>query len=324
MLTRRDALTALTGFGLSLGTTAARADEYPARPVRVIVPYSPGAGNDNLSRLTGDYLTRQLGERFFIENKPGAGSEIGCDIVAKASPDGYTIMWSAADGISLLPAVKHDLPYRVPNDFTFIAMVTDFTELISVNSALPIKTLQDLIDYAKANPGKLRYGTAGIGGAPHLATELFEQIAKIDMIDVPFGGVAPALTAVAGGHIDLALAAPQSSKPFTDSGDVRPIAIADSKRHKFYPDVPTTAEAGMPGFVVTFWAGLMGPARLPELILTRLEKEVEAMLRDPGVVDRLDQLGYSPVYKDSTTFKDFVVADLAKWRETAKSANISL
>lgn len=323
MPTRRAAL-AMMGLGLPLAATSVAAEEYPSKPVRIIVPYSPGAGNDNLSRLTGEYLTSKLGKRFFVENKPGAGSEIGCEFVARATPDGYTIMWSASDGISLLPAVKHNLPYRVPDDFTFIAMVTDFTELISVNADLPIHTLKDLVDYARANPGKLRYGTAGVGGAPHLATLLLAQMAKIQMIHVPFGGVAPALTAVAGGHIDLALASPQASKPFTDTGTVRPIAIADTKRHKFYPDVPTTAEAGMPGLVVIFWAGLMGPAGLPEPVLTRLEDEVASMLRDPAIVEKFDQLGYVPLYKDSATFKDFVVKDLAKWREIAKNANISL
>lgn len=323
MHTRRAAL-AIVGIGLPLAATSAEADQYPGKAVRIIVPYSPGAGNDNLSRLTGEYLTRKLGERFFVENKPGAGSEIGCELVARARPDGYTIMWSAADGISLLPAVKHNVPYRVPEDFTFIAMVTTFTELISVNAKLPIYTLKDLVDYAKSNPGKLRYGTAGVGGAPHLATLLLEQIAKIDMINVPFGGVAPALTAVAGGHIDLALAAPQASKPFTDTGTVRPIAIADTKRHKFYPNVPTTTEAGMPDLVVIFWAGLMGPPELPKLIVARLENEVASMLSDPAIVERLDQLGYVPAYKDSKSFQDLVVKDLAKWRSIAKAANISL
>jgi tripartite-type tricarboxylate transporter receptor subunit TctC len=323
MHTRRTAI-AMMALGAPLAATSADAEQYPSKPVRIVVPYSPGAGNDNLSRLTGNYLTRQLGEHFFVENKPGAGSEIGCDLVARARPDGYTIMWSAADGISLLPAVKHNVPYRVPEDFTFIAMVTTFTELISVNAKLPIYTLKDLVDYARSNPGKLRYGTAGVGGAPHLATLLLEQIAKINMINVPFGGVAPALTAVAGGFIDLALAAPQASKPFTDSGNVRPIAIADTKRHKFYPNVPTTAEAGMPGLVVVFWAGLMGPAGLPKAVLARLEKEVANMLSDAAIVQRLDQLGYLPAYEDPKAFQDLVVKDLAKWSKIAKAANISL
>lgn len=312
------------GIGMPLAAAIAKDEAFPTRPVRIVVPYSPGAGNDNLSRLTGQYLTTQLGERFFVENKPGAGSEIGCDFVAKARPDGYTIMWSASDGISLLPAVKHNLPYRVPEDFTFIAMVTDFTELISVNAKLPIKTLKDLIDYARSHPGQLRYGTAGVGGAPHLATVLLAQMAKIEMVHVPFGGVAPALTAVAGGHIDIALASPQASKPFTDGGNVRPVAIADTKRHKFYPDVPTTAEAGLPGLVVTFWAGLMGPAGLPKPIVALLEGRIGSMLKDPHIAERFDQLGYVPVYKDSQSFQDFVVADLARWRQTAKIANISL
>jgi tripartite-type tricarboxylate transporter receptor subunit TctC len=181
-----------------------------------------------------------------------------------------------------------------------------------------------LIDYANSHPGELRYGTAGVGSAPHLAIVLLEQTAKIEMVHVPFGGVAPALTAVAGGHIDLALASPQASKPFTDSGNIRPIAIADTKRHKFYPDVPTTAEAGMPNLVATLWSGLMGPAGLPEPILTRLENAVASMVRDAEIVGRLDKLGYVPVYRDSAAFKNFVAADLAQWSNTAKSANISL
>jgi tripartite-type tricarboxylate transporter receptor subunit TctC len=323
MLTRRSALT-IMGFSLSAAVKAAKAQEFPSQAVRIVVPYAAGAGNDALSRMTADYLSKRLGQAFFVENKPGAGSAIGCELVAKAKPDGTTIMWSASDGISLLPAVKHDLRYRVPEDFTFIAMVTDFTELISVNSKLPVNNLKELIDYARAHPGKLRYGTAGVGGAPHLATVLFANLAKIEMVHVPYGGVAPALTAVAGGFIDLALAAPQASKPFTDSGNVRPIAIADTKRHKLYPDVPTTAEAGMPDLVVKFWAGLMGPAGLPQPILARRENEIDLMLKDPEIIERLDKLGYVPVYKNSTEFKDFVVNDLAKWREIAKSANISI
>ncbi len=310
------------GFGFGAGTASAQ--EWPTQPIRIVVPYAPGAGNDILSRLTADYLTKRLGQTVFVENKPGAGSAIGCDIVAKAKPDGYTILWTASDGISLLPAVKQNLPYRVPEDFTFIAMVTDFTYIISVNSKLPIKTLSELIAYGKANPGKLRYGTAGVGGAPHLASELLAKAGGIQMVHVPYGGVAPALAAAVGGHIDLALASPPASKPHIDGGNIRPIAITDTKRHKLYPDVPTTAEAGMPSLVVTFWHGLMAPAGTPAPILARLQKEIEGMLKDPEIVERLDKLGYIPVYKDADTFKDFVLKDLAKWKETAKSANIRI
>jgi tripartite-type tricarboxylate transporter receptor subunit TctC len=317
------ALAAL-GFGAALGASTASAQEWPSQPIRVVVPYAPGAGNDILSRLTAEYLTKKLGQTVFVENKPGAGSAIGCDIVAKAKPDGYTILWTASDGISLLPAVKQSLPYRVPEDFTFIAMVTDFTYLVSVNSKLPIKTLPELIAYGKANPGKLRYGTAGVGGAPHLATELMAKAAGIEMVHVPYGGVAPALAAAVGGHIDLALASPPASKPYADGGNIRPIAITDTKRHKLYPDVPTTAEAGMPSLVVTFWHGLMAPAGTPTPILTRLQNEIAGMLKDPDVIDRLDKLGYIPVYKDREVFKDFVLKDLAKWKDTAKAANISI
>lgn len=319
---RKIAAASLVALGFGLG--AASAQDWPTQPIRIVVPYAPGAGNDILSRLTADYLTKRLGQTVFVENKPGAGSAIGVDIVAKSKPDGYTILWTASDGISLLPAVKSQMPYRVPEDFTFIAMVTDFTYLISVNSKLPIKTLPELIAYGKANPGKLRYGTAGVGGAPHLATALLAKAAGIEMVHVPFGGVAPALAAAVGGHIDLALASPPASKPHIDGGNVRGIAVTDTKRHKLYPDVPTTAEAGMPSLVVTFWHGLMAPAGTTAPILARLEKEIDGMLKDPEVVERLDKLGYVPVYKDAATFKDFVLKDLAKWKETAKSANISI
>jgi tripartite-type tricarboxylate transporter receptor subunit TctC len=314
----------LAVLGASLAAGASSAQDYPTQPIRIVVPYAPGAGNDTLSRLTADYLTKRLGQTVFVENKPGAGSAIGVDIVAKAKPDGYTILWTASDGISLLPAVKQTLPYRVPEDFTFIAMVTDFTYLISVNSKLPVKTLPELIAYGKANPGKLRYGTAGVGGAPHLATALLAKAAGIEMVHVPYGGVAPALAAAVGGHIDLALASPPASKPHIDGGNVRGIAVTDTKRHKLYPDVPTTAEAGMPSLVVTFWHGLMAPAGTPAPILSRLEKEIDGMLKDPEIVERLDKLGYVPVYKDASTFKDFVLKDLEKWKETAKSANIKI
>jgi tripartite-type tricarboxylate transporter receptor subunit TctC len=203
-------------------------------------------------------------------------------------------------------------------------MVTDFTYIISVNAKLPIRTLPELIAYGKANPGKLRYGTAGVGGAPHLASELLAKAGGIEMVHIPYGGVAPALAAAVGGHIDLALASPPASKPHIDGGNIRPIAITDTKRHKLYPDVPTTAEAGMPSLVVTFWHGLMAPAGTPAPILLRLQKEIEGMLKDPEIVDRLDKLGYVPVYKDANAFKAFVLDDLAKWKATAKSANISI
>ena len=319
---RRTFTASLLALAASLG--GASAQEWPSQPIRIVVPYATGAGNDILSRLTADYLSKRFGQQVFVDNKPGAGSAIGVDIVAKAKPDGYTILWTASDGISLLPAVKSQLPYRVPEDFTFIAMVTDFTYLVSVNSKLPIKTLAELIAYGKANPGKLRYGTAGVGGAPHLATALLAKAGGIEMVHVPFGGVAPALAAAVGGHIDLALASPPASKPHVDGGNVRPIVITDTKRHKLYPDVPTTSEAGMPSLVVTFWHGLMAPAGTPASVLARLEKEIDGMLKDPEIVDRLDKLGYVPVYKNAETFKDFVLKDLAKWKETAKSANISI
>lgn len=300
----------------------AQAQDYPSQPIRMIVPYPPGGGNDALGRITAEYLSRRLGQPVVVENKPGAGSAIGIDLVAKAKPDGYTILWTASDGISLLPAVKQGLPYRVPEDFSFIATATDWSNIVAVNPKLPVKNFAEFVTYAKANPGKLRYGTAGVGGAPHMATALLAKTAGIEMVHVPYQGTGPALTAVVGGHIDLTLSSPGPLKPLLDNGSLRAIVIADQKRHPLYPDVPTTAEAGFPGLLVKFWAGLMAPAGVPEQILAKLRGEMEGMLKDPQIVERFDKLGYLPVFMQGDAFKNFVVNDLNVWRETAKSANI--
>ena len=318
--------TALFASALALwaSLSTAVAQSWPSQPVRIIVPFAAGGGIDILGRFTAEYLSKKLGQQVFIENKPGAGSAIGVDLVAKAKPDGYTLLFASADGISLLPAVKQNLPYTVPQDFSFVAMVTDFTYLVCVNSKLPINTLPELIAYAKANRGKLRYGTAGPGGAPHLASALLGKLAGIEMVHVPFGGTAPALAAVAGGHIDFALASPTASKAHIDAGNMRPVVIADTKRHKLFPSVPTTGEAGLSNFVVSFWIGVMAPAGTPKVVVERLQRELASMLSDPEATERLEKLGNLPNFKAGDDFQQFVLKDLEMWRDTARSENIKI
>lgn len=302
----------------------ATAQDYPARPIRIVVPFLPGAGNDVMGRLTAEELTKRLGQPVFVENKAGAGSQIGIDYVAKSRPDGYNLIWAASDGISILPAVKSGVPYKVPDDFAFVARITLLPFVVTVTPRLPIKSMTELVSYAKANPGRLRYGTAGIGSSAHLANALIEKSTGIEMLHVPYGGLAAAVAAMLGDSVDVVLTAPSTAKPYVDAGTIRAIAVTGKERHPLFPGVPTLEEAGISNATVVLWYGVLAPAGTPEAVLARLRGAISDMLKDPKVVDRLRSLGYTPSYLDDGEFKEFVVKDLDQWRSVAKSAHITL
>jgi tripartite-type tricarboxylate transporter receptor subunit TctC len=319
---RAHAVTIIFALG-SLGWVApSTGQDYPSRPLKMIVPLPPGGGSDLMARFSAQMLTPRLGQSVVVENKAGGGSVIGVDLVAKAKPDGYTILWTASDGLSIAPALR-TTPYKVPDDFSFIARISDFSYIITVNPKLPIHTLADLIAYAKANPGKLRYGTAGIGSGPHLATELVAGAAGIDMLHVPYVGIGPAITAAMGGFIDVILAAP-TIKQHTDAGSLRAIAMTGKERHPDFPNVPTLTQAGLPNLVVTIWWGMLAPAGTAEPILARLRNDTAEMMKDPKTLEGLRKLGYEPSYLPHDAFKEFVMQDIERWKAVAKKANIKL
>jgi tripartite-type tricarboxylate transporter receptor subunit TctC len=317
---------ALAGLGgLPLGGLPAAAQDYPTHPVRVIVPFPPGGSTDVTGRLAAEYLSQHLGQTFVVENKPGAGTSIGLDYVAKAKPDGYTLVWGTSDGLSILPAVRKKLPYKVPDDFTFIGTSSKSAGiLVAVSTKLPFKTMGDLIAYAKANPGKLRYSTSGTGGGGHLATELISRKAGIKMTHIAFSGMAPAMTAVMGGHVDVIITGASLVKPNTDSGVLRPLAVADAKRHPQFPDVPTLDELGIKDVHVGAYVGLLGPAGLPDDVVKRLQRAMGEMSKDKSNDEKLRNIGFDPSTLIGDAYKDYTVKDLARWTEVAKIANISL
>jgi tripartite-type tricarboxylate transporter receptor subunit TctC len=312
------AVAALGGCTLSM---LALAQDYPTHAVRIVVPFLPGAGNDILGRLTADYLTQRLGQPVFVDNKPGAGSQIGIDFVAKSRPDGYNVVWAASDGITILPAVKPGMPYKVPDDFTFIARIVQIPFVVGVNPKLPINSVADLVAYAKANPGTVKYGTSGIGGGPHMGSALIEKAAGVEMLHIPYSGVAAAVNALLAGTIDIALITPPTVRPYTDAGTIRAIATTGKERHPLFPNTPTLEESGLPVTVVV-WYGILAPANTPQPILVRLRKEIGGMLTDPQVVQKLNKLGYQVSYLAGDEFKDFVLKDYEQWKSVAKSANI--
>ena len=307
----------------TLAPGVAGAQDYPSRPVRIVVPFAPGAGNDLLGRLLAAELTKRLGGQVFVENKPGAASQIGTDLVAKSAADGYTLLWTASDGLSVLPAVKKSVPYMIPDDFVFVASLTRIAFVIAVNPKLPAKTVQELIAYAKANPGKLNYGSAGLGSAPHMGLAMFANAAGISMTHVPFQGLGPALNAVMAGTVDLALSTVPFAKPQAEAGTVRNLAITGTARDQLLPDVPTLREAGLPVTVQVFF-GLLAPKNTPEPIVARLRKEIAEIAKEPAVNERLSTLGYPAGYLDGSAYRDTILKDLEQWRGVAKAANIEI
>jgi tripartite-type tricarboxylate transporter receptor subunit TctC len=307
---------------LGIGGAAATAQTYPDKPVRIVVPFAPGGGADLSGRLAAEELSKRLGQGVIVENKPGAGTQIGIDLVAKARPDGYTLGWTTSDGLSLLPAVKPSVTYKVPDDITFVAGTASFSLVIAVNPKLPITSMAELLAYGKANPGKLRYASSGAGGGGHLAGALIGKELGIDMVHVPFQGGAPAVTAVVGGHVDMTVVAAAAIKPFADAGTLRVIATTGTERHTLFPDVPTMRQVGYPGLTIVFHMGMIGPAGMPPPALERVRKEVAAMLADPAFAARLTATGSVAGYLPGDDYRNALVSDLARWRDVAKTFNI--
>jgi tripartite-type tricarboxylate transporter receptor subunit TctC len=289
-------LVAITLAGWPLQTVA---QDYPNKPIRLVVPFPPGGGTDLAGRVAADYLTHKLGQSVVVENKPGAGSSIGIDVVAKSKPDGYALSWASSDGISMLPALNANLPYKIPGDFEFVAIVARTSGIaVGVNPKLPFKTMADLIAYAKANPGKLRYSTQGVGTSGHLAGALISKAAGIELVHIPYQGSAPAVTAAVSGVVDFVLAGTSSVKTFTKSGQLKALATFEIRRNPAAPDVPTLEESGMKGVSAVNYYGVLAPAGTPEPVLARLRTVIAEMVKDPQAVERFHSLAVDPTYFD--------------------------
>ncbi len=325
---RRRLLSGAAALGLStLAVPAALAQDpaagYPSKPIRIVVGFAPGGATDLVARLVAQKLQASLGQPVIVENKPGAGSNIGAEAVARADPDGYTLLLGTIANATNM-SIYRNLRYDTLRDFAPISQLMAAPSVLVVTPSLPVNTLQELIALAKAKPGTLTYASSGAGGSPHLAGELLELRAGIDMIHVPYKGAAPALADVIGGQVSLGFKTALSAIPSMQAGKLKPIAVASARRLPQIPNVPTMAEAGMPDFEVSSWNGLLAPAKTPPEIVARLHREVVRILALPDVRENFAAQAAEPVGSTPEAFRDYIRSEIDKWSQVAKQANVVL
>ena len=299
----------------------AQAQTYPSRPIRLIVPFGPGGGNDLLARITALKLTESMGQPVVVENRPGASGVIGTQAVQRAAPDGYTIVIGGTP-LTVNQTLRKDIPYDVLKDFTPISLLVLQPNVLVVNPSVPATTLKDLLAMAKAQPGKLNYATGSNGSAPHLSGELMKVMGGVDIVQVPYNGAAPAMNAVLSGEVTIAFDQPATSLPHIQAGKLRPIAVTSAARSPQLPNVPTMAEAGLPGFEVNSWFGIIGPANMPKDIAARLSSEFAKALNSPDVRDRLTQQGFTVVGGTPEEMGAFLKADVANFKRIIEASKM--
>ena len=304
----------------AVGHAAAQSD-YPSHPVRIIVPSPPSGGTDIVARVLGQHFSNAFRQQFFVENRPGAGNVIGIEAAARAAPDGYTLLVSAST-IALNSVLYKKVPYDPVRDFAPITLAATAPNILVVNPKLPLKTLADLIAAAKAQPGKLTYGTPGIGTSPHLCMELFKSMAGVDLQHVPYKGTAAAVMDIIGGQIDVAFATALTAKPLIDAGRLRALAVSGPRRVEALPGVPPVAEAGVPGYEAMQWYGLLAPAGTPSAIIERVHAEAMVALRSPEMKARLAADGAEPSGTTPAEFGAYIKRELEKWSRVRDAAHI--
>jgi len=314
----RSACLALSAFGLACG---AAAQTYPAKPVRLVVPYPPGASNDVLSRITAQAMAPGLGQPIVVDNRAGAGGMIGAEHVARADADGYTIL-NVQSSFTTNAATRAKLPYEPMKDYAYIGMMALGPMLLVVHPSLPVKNAGEIVRLAKSRPGQLNYGSSGNGGINHMSTELFARMAKIDIVHVPYKGIAPAVTDLIAGNTQLVITSLPSAMTQLKSGRLKALGAGGAKRSTLAPELPTISESGVPGYVAELWWGLAAPAKTPPEVLNRLSAELTRSLRSSDVKERFAREGGEPVIMTRAEFTEFVRREIERWRKVAREANI--
>ena len=326
--TRRFALsaaacTALAGAGL-LGSGAAMAQAYPSKPVTIVVPFAAGGTTDILARIIGQALTAELGQSVVVDNRAGAGGNIGGQAAAKATPDGHTLFMGTVGTHAINASLYKKMPFDPVKDFAPLTRVANVPNLLVANPAQPYKSVKDLIAYAKANPGKVNFGSSGNGSSIHLSGELFKSLAKVDMQHAPYKGSAPAVTDLLGNQIGIMFDNMPSAIQHVRSGKLVPLAVTTAKRSPELPNVPTIAEAGVPGYEATSWFGMFAPAGTPAPVLAKLNAAIVKVLAQPDVKKKINEQGAEVYSETPEQFAAFIQAESVKWGKVVKESGASL
>lgn len=295
---------------------------YPERPIRLIVPFATGSATDSSARIFGMQMASQLGQQMIFDNRAGAGGAIGMQALVKAAPDGYTIAYAGAGPLAISRSMTSKLPYDVDKEVQAISQAISSPLLLAVSPTLPVKNVKELIALAKSRPGQLANGSAGNGTVGHLAGEYFKGMSKTDILHVPYKGGAQAATDAMSGFVQILFDPTSSLSPHVTSGRLRGLAVTGSKRIKPFPNLPTVAESGLPGYEVTTWGGIIGPVGMPRNIVTRLSDEVQKASKSSTVIDRFAALGSDPLGSTPEQFTDFIRKEYLKWAEVIKRAGL--
>jgi tripartite-type tricarboxylate transporter receptor subunit TctC len=315
----------LFAYLLALSSALAWAQDYPSKPVRMVVGFPPGGGTDVVARILQPRLTELLGQTIVIDNRPGATGTVAAGQVAKSTPDGYTIMMGHVSVNAIAPSLFANLPYDVNRDFAPIALAASVPHLVVVHPSLPVTTLKELVAYLKAQPGKLTYPSAGNGSMPHLAGEVFQAMAGVKMVHVPYKGSGQSMQDLLGGQHLVAFDTMPASAPHVRSGKLRAVAVSTAQRVPSFPEVPTAEEAGVPGYVVTTWYGLFAPAGTPAPVVSRLHAEMVKAMQTPDVRARLEGIGADgSVSRSPEEFAALVRADTARYAKIVKEIGIRI
>ncbi len=314
---------AVMGAVLTLAATqAAYAQDYPTRPVRIVVAFPPGGPTDFVGRIVAEKMTSLLGQRVYIDNKPGANGTMGGGDVAKSDPDGYSLFLTTAGAVTVSPHILSNMPFDTLKDFAPVALVTKVTEVMVVKPGLGVKSVKDLVALAKAKPGTIPFASTGIGSPPHLAQEMLDASAGVQFLHVPYRGAAPALTDLLGGQVEVTVLDVPVVIAQIRAGTLLPIGVASDKRDPLLPDVPTFAEQGYPNTDASSWYGLLAPAKTPPAVIAKLNKAVIDALADPGVHEKLVNAGATPAADTPDAFGTFLKAEYEKWGKIVKDRGI--